>query len=54
MKKKYGFYSVADKTAELIGIGSFDNKQQAIEYFAARKDLDVESFLKIFYIVEIG
>lgn len=54
MKKLYGFYSVSDKTAEIISIGRFENKQQATEFFASRKNLDVESFLKVFHIIELN
>jgi hypothetical protein len=54
MKKIYGFYSISDKTAEVISTGRFESKQQAIEFFASRKNLDVESFLKVFYIIELN
>jgi hypothetical protein len=54
MKKKYGFYSTVDKSAEIIGFGNFEDKQQAITFFAARKQMDVKSFLKVFYIIEIN
>lgn len=50
---KYGFYSVNDKTAEIIGIGKFDNKDQALGYFASRKQMSVNEFLKLFYIIKI-
>jgi hypothetical protein len=53
MKKTYGFYSVSDKTAELISMGRFESEQQAIEFFANRKNLDVESFLKVFHIIKL-
>jgi hypothetical protein len=51
--KKYGFYSVNDKTAEIIGIGKFDNKDQALGYFASRKQMSINEFLKLFYIIKI-
>lgn len=54
MKKTYGFYNVVDKTAEIISLGSFDSEQQAIEFFAARKQMDVESFLKVFCIIKVN
>jgi len=54
MKKKYGFYSIIDKNAEIIGFSNFENKQQAIDFFAARKQMNVKSFLKVFYIIEIN
>jgi hypothetical protein len=51
--KRYGFYSVHDKTAEIISIGKFDNKDQALGYFSARKQMSIDEFLKLFYIVKI-
>jgi hypothetical protein len=54
MKKTYGFYNVNDKTAEIISLGSFENEQQAIEFFASRKQMDVESFLKVFHIIKLN
>jgi len=54
MKKTYGFYNVNDKTAEIISLGSFESEEQAIEFFAARKQMDVESFLKVFHIIKLN
>ena len=51
--KKYGFYNIKDKTAEIISIGKFDNKDQALEYFSSRKQMSVADFLKVFYIIRI-
>lgn len=54
MKKTYGFYSISDKTAEVISTGRFESEQQAIEFFASRKNLNVESFLKVFHLIKIN
>lgn len=51
--KRYGFYNVTDKTAEIISIGKFENKDQALGYFAARKQMSVADFLKVFYIIRL-
>lgn len=51
--KRYGFYNVTDKTAELIGIGKFENKDQALGYFSARKQMSIADFLKVFYIIRL-
>ena len=48
--KKYGFYNRADKTAEIISVGKFDNKDQALWYFSTRKQMNAMDFLKVFYI----
>jgi hypothetical protein len=51
--KKYGFYNIKDKTAEIISIGKFDSKDQALGYFSARKQMSIADFLKVFYIIKI-
>ena len=51
--KKYGFYNVNDKTAEIISIGKFENKDQALEYFSSRKQMSIDAFLKVFYIIRL-
>ncbi len=52
--KRYGFYNVNDKTAEIISIGKFENKDQALGYFSSRKQMSIADFLKLFYIIEIN
>ena len=51
--KKYGFYNIKDKTAEIISIGKFDNKDQALGYFSARKQMSIADFSKLFYIIRL-
>jgi len=51
--KKYGFYNIKDKTAEIISIGKFDSKDQALGYFSARKQMSIADFLKLFYIIRL-
>jgi hypothetical protein len=51
--KRYGFYNIADKTAEVISIGKFENKDQALGYFSSRKQMSIADFLKVFYIIRL-
>jgi len=44
----YGFYSKADPTHELINVISESSRLTAAKYFAAKKQLDLKTFLKIY------
>lgn len=46
--KSYYFYSKTDKTKEPIGRVEAESIQDAVEMFAASKDLDIDTFLSIF------
>ncbi|MEK6881847.1 MAG: hypothetical protein AABY22_19675 [Nanoarchaeota archaeon] len=52
--KKFGFRYINDKTKETINKKSFDDIDQAIEYFAEIKKLSVTNFLKIYKVFEIN
>jgi len=51
--KKYGFYNINDKTAEIISTGKFDNKDQALGHFSSRKQMSIADFSKLFYIIRL-
>ena len=43
--KKYGFYNRADKTAEIISVGKFDNKRFTLSYNTLNwAGMDLEDF----------
>ena len=46
----FGFYIKTDKSQEIIDITQSTSELQAAKYFAKRKDLDLDDFLKIFNI----
>ncbi len=51
--KKFGFKYKIDKTNELINKKSFEDIEEAIEYFAKIKKLTTNNFLKIYKVIEI-
>jgi len=51
--KKFGFKYKVDKTNEFINKKSFENIDEAIEYFANMKKLSINNFLKIYRVIEI-
>jgi hypothetical protein len=50
---KYGFYSKQDDAKELITKASYTSKKQAERDFAFKKDMDVDTFLKLYEVVQI-
>lgn len=50
---KLGFHSKNDQTKEPITKGEFENKNQAVEYFAKLKNLPIDDFLLLFKIIKI-
>ncbi len=44
----YGFYSKIDPNCELINVISTSSRLSAAKYFAAKKQLDLKTFLKIY------
>jgi hypothetical protein len=50
---KYGFYSKGDETKELITKALYTSKQQAERDFAYKKDMHIDTFLKLYEVVEI-
>jgi hypothetical protein len=50
---KYGFYSKEDETKEFITKASYTSKRQAERDFAFKKDMDVDTFLKLYEVVQI-
>ena len=51
--KKYGFYSKADESQEIIKSGKFMNQPEAIAYFTATKQLNEDVFAKMYKVVEL-
>jgi hypothetical protein len=50
---KYGFYSKADETQEIVKSKKFDSEQQAVSFFATTKQMTLEEFTKIYKVVLI-
>ena len=50
---KYGFYSKKDETKELITKALYTSRQQAERDFAFKKDMHIDTFLKLYEVVEI-
>jgi len=50
---KYGFYSKADESLEIISSGKFENEEQALLYFSATKQMDEDIFTKIYKVVQL-
>ena len=44
----FGYYSRNDKTEEIVNRTVGFSRLQAAKYFAARKQLDLKEFLKVF------
>ena len=51
--KKFGFYYKIGKDKELISKGNFNDYEEAVEYFSAIKKLPVQTFLKIYKVVDL-
>ncbi len=51
--KKYGFYSKQDHTKEIISQAKYVNMVQAERDFSIKKNLDIDTFLKLYEVVEI-
>ena len=51
--KKYGFYSKQDPTREMISQTKFETMSQAEREFSIKKNLDIDTFLKLYEVVEI-
>ena len=51
--KQYKFYGKADPSQESYKSIHASSRIEAVEYFAKMKELTVESFLKIYDVVEI-
>ena len=51
--KPYKFFSRADSTQESYQTYRASSRVEAVEYFAKMKDLSIESFLKIYDVVEL-
>jgi len=51
--KKYGFYSKQDHTKEIISQAKYVNMVQAERDFSIKKNLDMDTFLKLYEVVEI-
>lgn len=50
---KYGFYNKQDDTKELITKASYTSKQQAERDFAHKKSMHIDTFLKLYEVVQI-
>jgi len=50
---KYGFYSKQDPTKEIITQAAYTSAMQAWRDFAFKKDMDVDTFLKLYEVVQI-
>jgi hypothetical protein len=50
---KYGFYSKQDVTREIVTQAIYENMVQAERDFALRKNLDMDTFLKLYEVVQI-
>jgi hypothetical protein len=51
--KKYGFYSKQDYTKEIMSQMRCENLAQAERDFSIKKNLDMDTFLKLYEVVEI-
>ena len=49
----FGYYSRNDKTEEIITRKVGFSRLEAAKYFAARKQLDLKTFLKLYAVVTI-
>jgi hypothetical protein len=49
----FGYYSRIDKTEEIVSKTVGFSRLQAAKYFAARKQLDLKTFLKLYAVVTI-
>ena len=51
--KKYGYYSRADESQEIIKSAKFPNQLEAAAFFASTKQLGEDVFLKMYKVVEV-
>ena len=49
----FGYYSRTDKTEEIVNRTVSFSRLQAAKYFAARKQLDLKTFLKLYSVITI-
>jgi len=49
----FGYYSRIDKTEEIVSRTVSLSRLQAAKYFAARKQLDLKTFLKLYAVITI-
>lgn len=49
----FGYYSRIDKTEEIVSKTVGFSRLQAAKYFAARKQLDLKTFLKLYAVITI-
>jgi hypothetical protein len=49
----FGYYSRNDKTEEIVNRTVGFSRLQAAKYFAARKQLDLKTFLKLYAVTTI-
>lgn len=49
----FGYYSRTDKTEEIVNRTVSLSRLQAAKYFAARKQLDLKTFLKLYAVTTI-
>ena len=50
---KYGFYSKADDSQEIISSGKFQNEEQAMLHFSATKQMTEDIFTKLYKVVKL-
>tara|TARA_R110001583_G_scaffold2725_12_gene19079 strand:+ start:867 stop:1043 length:177 start_codon:yes stop_codon:yes gene_type:complete len=51
--KKFKYYSVRDKSKEIVGIVEAKNTSDAISKAATKKDLSWKNFMKMFNVEEV-
>ena len=49
----FGYYTRTDKTEEIVNRTVGLSRLQAAKYFAARKQLDLKTFLKLYTVITI-
>ena len=49
----FGYYSRTDKTEEIVSKTVGFSRLQAAKYFAARKQLDLKTFLTLYSVITI-
>lgn len=50
---KYGFYSKHDPSKEIITQAAYTSAMQAWRDFAYKKNMDVDTFLRLYEVVQI-
>jgi hypothetical protein len=50
---KYGFYSKADESQEIIHSGKFESEEQALMHFTAIKQMTENIFTKMYKVVQL-